>query len=88
LGPLTVTSLVTEQRLVPCLTLRLVATLASVRSSIGRYTHFPVDIFAVQFHVVTYYSGLPLHATLMSQAALCFKNLQQARVCSVQATIC
>ncbi len=82
------TSLVTEQRLAPCLTLSLLAMLASVRSLIGRYTRFPIDIFAVRFHIITYHSGLLSRATLMSQAALCFKNLQQARMCLVQATIC
>ncbi len=35
------TSLVTEQRLAPCLTLSLLALLANVRSSIGWYTCFP-----------------------------------------------
>ncbi len=66
------TSLVTEQRLAPCLTLSLLALLASVCSLTGRYTHFPMDIFAVQFCVVTYHSRLPSRATLMSKAELCF----------------
>ena len=88
LGHLTATFLVPEQRLAPCLTLSLLATLASVRNSIGRYTRSPMDIFAVQFRAGTYPSELPSRVTLMSQAVLCFRNSRQARVCSVPVTIC